>query len=244
MRLLAVVLLSSLFASSFLQAAAPAAGKTIEAGLGKDFRLQKGETARIDGGRASLRITGFVNSPCPKGAYCAWSGLAVNSELTVGGKVVQEGSKDAPYSVDVKESDYRTYAVFLVDTPELACSRLEFPAVRGECLRRLAGQRGDPGLCRAITDARTRGFCLEDLAEELRKDELCREIAAPSQYCLYLKSKAAGALAACDGVVLWTWRLRCFKELSTEGGGGPHSCAELAPELAKRCRELALGPDR
>ena len=87
---------------------AAAASKTISVEPGKPFRLEKGQTARLGRG-ASLRITQFVNSPCPEGARCIWSGLAVRWELTPPG---------APYDVTVKESDYRTYAVFLVAAKE------------------------------------------------------------------------------------------------------------------------------
>ncbi|MBI4348961.1 MAG: hypothetical protein HY553_19140 [Elusimicrobia bacterium] len=217
-------------------------GRIVDAELGKEFRLKQGESARLPGGRDFLRIEKFINSPCPKGAQCGWSGLAVVYELAVDGKVVRAGP-EAKYQVDVKESDYRSYAVFVVDEPERACGRVD-PVQRGECLRSLALSRRTPGLCRAISDERTRGFCLEDLAEELKKPELCRDVAAPSQYCLYLRSKAAGDLAACDGIVRFHWRARCFKELSKEGGGGPGSCAALQPELAARCRELVAGPDQ
>ncbi|MDD5304234.1 MAG: hypothetical protein PHS14_14130 [Elusimicrobia bacterium] len=227
---------------SFIAAGASAAPRTIPVELGKEFRLKKGEVASIAGGRATLRIVKFINSPCPKGAYCIWSGQAVITELTVDGKVVPPGSKDSPYDVTVKDSDYRTFAVLVVDEPELACSRPK-AAPQGECLRSLARQRSDPALCRKISDERTRGFCLEDLAEELKQDALCPEVANPTQHCLYVKAKKSGDLAACAAVVTRRARVRCFKELSVEGGGGPLSCSALAPEAAKVCRETALGPD-
>lgn len=130
--------------------------------LGTEFRLKKGEVAGIAGGRATLRIAKFINSPCPKGAYCIWSGQAVITELTVDGKVVPPGAKISLYDITVKDSDYKTFAVLVVDEPELACSRPK-AGHQGECLRNLARQRGDPALCRKIADERTRGLCLEDL---------------------------------------------------------------------------------
>lgn len=231
---LATILLSLLCASA-------AAAKTIPVVLGKEFRLEKGQVARIGKSQAFLRITKFINSPCPKGAQCIWSGLAVMTELTVDGKIVPPGAKDFPYDITGKDSDYTTYANFVVDEPEAACSR---PGAghQGECLRNLARRRSDFTLCRKIKDDRTRGFCLEDLAEELKKDELCREVVSPTQHCLYVKSKATGNLAACDDIVTRGARVRCFKELSTEGGGGPRSCSQLAPDVAKRCLEDARGP--
>ena len=61
----AAILLSALFASATLAADSPAAGKTIEAELGKEFRLKKGEVAHFDDGRAYMKIVKFINTPCP-----------------------------------------------------------------------------------------------------------------------------------------------------------------------------------
>jgi len=97
---------------------AHAAAKPIPVELGKEFRLKKGEVASLEGGRALLRIVKFINSPCPKGAYCVWSGQAVITELTVGGKVVPPGAKNYPYAILVKESDYKTFAVLLATKPK------------------------------------------------------------------------------------------------------------------------------
>ena len=104
-------LLLSLFAAQ-----ASAAAKTIPIELGKEFRLKKGEVASIAGGRAFLKIVKFINSPCPKGAYCIWSGQAVITELTVDGKVVPTNAKDSPYDIAVKSSDYKSFAM-LIATP-------------------------------------------------------------------------------------------------------------------------------
>ncbi len=226
-----------------LAAQASAAAKTIPIELGKEFRLNKGEVASIEGGRATLRIVKFINSPCPKGARCIWSGQAVITEFTVDGKVLPDNAKDAPYDLTAIDSDYKTFAVMMIDEPEAACYRPKAGHV-GECLRSLARRRSEPALCRKIPDERTRGFCLEDLAEELNKDELCRDVAKPTQHCLYVKAKASGDLAACSGIITRRASVRCFKELSTEGGGGPRSCSSLPPAAAKECRETALGPDK
>lgn len=111
--------LAAVFLFSIIAAGASSAVKTIPVELGKEFRLKKGEVAAIAGGRAFLRIVKFINSPCPKGAYCIWSGQAVITELTVDGKVVPPGAKDSPYDVAVKKSDYRTYAVLVVSAAKL-----------------------------------------------------------------------------------------------------------------------------
>lgn len=102
-----LLLLSALLAGT-------AFAKTVPVELGKEFRLRKGEVAAIAGSAATLRIVRFINSPCPKYARCVWSGMAVITELTVDGKVVDLRAKDAPYAVLVKDSDYRTYAALIV----------------------------------------------------------------------------------------------------------------------------------
>lgn len=93
----------------FSASAASAAPKTITAELGKAFVLRKNQSARLKGTDASIRLTGFVNSPCPKGVRCVWSGLAVNLELTVSGATVPLNAS-APYLVEVLSSDYKTRA--------------------------------------------------------------------------------------------------------------------------------------
>ncbi len=97
-------------------AAAPAPAKTIDAKFGEPFKLRKSDKARFDGGRGVLRITRFVNSPCPKGARCVWSGQLVRFGLTLDGKPAPPDGKDAPYAVTVKDSDYKTYATVVVDS--------------------------------------------------------------------------------------------------------------------------------
>lgn len=202
-----------LLLSVLLSASVHAKPLTVE--LGKEFRLRKGEVAAIAGTRATVRIVKFINSPCPKGAQCVWSGLAVITELSVDGKVVDP--KDSPYDVLVKDSDYTTWASLVVDEPEAACRRPKAGHV-GECLRNLARRRGEPALCRKIEEERTRGFCLEDLAEELKQDGLCADVANPTQHCLYIKAKKAGDRKLCEGIVTFGARERCLKELP---GGEP-----------------------
>lgn len=192
--------------------ASTAFAKTVPVELGEEFRLKKGEVAAIAGTKATLRIVRFIDSPCPKGARCVWSGLAVITELTVDGKVIDPKAKDSPYDVLVKDSDYKSWAQLVVDEPEAAC-RGPKAGHLGECLRSLARRRGEPALCLKIDDERTRGFCLEDLAEELKRDDLCEGVANPAQHCLYIKAKKAGDRRLCEGIVTFGARERCLKEL-------------------------------
>jgi hypothetical protein len=108
---LAVGLAALLLAASAgaLTSKVPAAPKTITAELGKEFVLLKGQSARLKGTDASVRVAGFINSPCPKGARCVWSGQLVQLELTVAGSTVPLNGS-APYDVEPLSSDSTTRA--------------------------------------------------------------------------------------------------------------------------------------
>jgi len=94
----------------------PAIGGKRIVDFNKAFILRKGEIAFVRNTDVSLKITGFVYAPCPKGMQCVWSGLGVDYELTVNGQVyVHPGTaQNAPYYVWIKQSDYKTYAKFLI----------------------------------------------------------------------------------------------------------------------------------
>ena len=49
-------------------------------GLGEEFRLRRDEVFHLRNSDLTLKIVKFINSPCPKGAYCVWSGLSVHVE--------------------------------------------------------------------------------------------------------------------------------------------------------------------
>jgi hypothetical protein len=102
----------ALLLAALLAAPAAAAPKAITAELGREFVLRKGQRADLKGTDASILLTGFINSPCPKGVRCVWSGQKVLLELTVAGSTVAlDGS--APYAVKVLKSDYKTRASLL-----------------------------------------------------------------------------------------------------------------------------------
>lgn len=116
-----LLLLAGLFLSPAAACAGPArAPKTIVVELDAPFVLGKGQRAKIKDEDAFIRIAGFINSPCPKGARCVWSGQSVKLELTVAGSTVALGGS-APYVVEVLDSDYATRAT-------LRASRAERPA--------------------------------------------------------------------------------------------------------------------
>ncbi len=104
----AVVLACALVLGALVPAAA--APKTIKAELGHAFTLHKGERAELKGTAASVRVTGFIDSPCPKGTRCIWSGQKVILEVEVAGATVPIHGAGAPYLVEVLRSDYKTWA--------------------------------------------------------------------------------------------------------------------------------------
>lgn len=106
-----ILALAAAFASSAFAAPPP---KTIKAEVGKPFVLRKSQVAHLKDTDASIRITGFINSPCPKGARCVWSGLAVHLELTVAGSTIALDG-NAPYAVEILDSDYKTRAKLLAN---------------------------------------------------------------------------------------------------------------------------------
>src|SRR3989344_3996186 len=97
--------------------------KEKEADLGEEFTLRKCETAHIRNTDVSLKVTGFIYSPCPSGVVCIWSGQAVNYEFKVGDKSFVNSYDKTPYDVVMRKSDYKTYATFVVDGAEGTCNK-------------------------------------------------------------------------------------------------------------------------
>lgn len=215
--------------------------------LGEEFTLKKGETARVKGLNVFLKVKDFIYSPCPKGVMCIWSGLAVVYELTVDDKVY-DGSFDnpppheAPYDVFVKKTDYKTYATFVINKPETSCvSRSGI--LQDECWRGLAKRFGDRSYCNKIGDALTKDACFEDLAEQLKNSSLCQNVASPKQYCQYLKLVSQNAISQCDSIIIFHWRVSCFKEIANKSGQGINICSTLESNKETICREAISGPD-
>ncbi len=87
---------------------------------GEKFRLGEGETAFSDDDEDLLiTVNSFINSPCPEGAQCLWSGKAVSYELFTKDKIYHAPMgilpEDVPYEVKITDSDYKTYAEFVIN---------------------------------------------------------------------------------------------------------------------------------
>ena len=218
----------------------------ISVGLGEEFTLMKGQYAIVRGLDVSLRIEDFIYSPCPEGSQCVWSGLAVVYELNVDGRIygAQKGNlpSEAPYDVSVEDSDYKTYATFIIDKPETGCIR-QSGIPQDECWRGLAIRFDDESYCDSILTQVTKDACYEDLAEKLSSDKFCEKVVSPKQYCQYLKLVAQDEINLCDSIIKFHWRARCFKDISENTGEGISICDKLEPDKAKLCREMISGPD-
>lgn len=214
--------------------------------LGEEFTLVKGQSAIIKELNVSLKIKDFIYSPCPKGAQCVWSGLAVVYELTVDGRIydapIGNLPPESPYDVFVKDTDYKTYATFVIDEPENRCITRSGIS-QDECWRGLAKRFGDESYCNDIQSLITKDACYEDLAEKLSNDDLCENVLSPKQYCQYLKLVTQDALDQCDSIIKFHWRARCFKEISEKSGEGIDICNTLDSDKAEVCREMISGPD-
>lgn len=85
--------------------------------VGEEFSLSKGETVYLEGkGDPSLSVTEFIYSPCPEDAQCIWEGLDVLYTFTYEGIPYARGEfGNVPYTVELIDSDYQSYATFRVD---------------------------------------------------------------------------------------------------------------------------------
>ena len=219
---------------------------TMTVSLAQEFTLKKGETAQVKGLNVFLKIKDFIYSPCPKGSQCIWSGLAVVYELTVDGKVYNASMgnlpPETPYNVLVKDTDYKTYATFVINTPQISCTS-QSGISQDECWRGLAKRFGDQSYCSKIGDLSTKDACFEDLAEQLKNNNLCQNVSSPKQYCQYLKLVSQNALAQCDSIIIFHWRVSCFKEIANKSGQGINACDTLESSKATICRESISGLD-
>lgn len=114
----AVILLAGAAVYYFMNRSYQSNKGTFSVSLGEKFRMGKGETAQLDNLDVYLKITDFINSPCPSDSVCIWSGLAVVYELSVDGKKYEASTgslgKESPYQVSVEDSDYESYADFII----------------------------------------------------------------------------------------------------------------------------------
>ena len=140
----------------------------ITVSLGQEFTLKRGETARVNNLNVFLKVKDFIHSPCPKGSQCIWSGLAVVYELIVDGKIYNAPMgnlpSETPYNVLIKNTDYKTYATFIIEKLEISCANRSGIS-QDECWRGLAKRFNNQAYCGKIQDITVKDICFEDLAE-------------------------------------------------------------------------------
>ncbi|MBU0569700.1 hypothetical protein KKB40_02870 [Patescibacteria group bacterium] len=220
--------------------------RAITVSLGEEFTLKKGGTARLGNLDVFLKVKDFIYSPCPKGSQCVWSGLAVVYELTVDRKVYDAPlgnlPPEAPYNVLVKNTDYKTYADFVIEKPETSCANRSGIS-QDECWRGLTKRYSDSTYCDKIQSLTTKDACFEDLAEKLNNDNLCNSVTSPKQYCRYLDLVSTKSLSQCESIIIFHWRARCFKDIAQQSGQGISICNTLEINQANICREAITGSD-
>ena len=79
---------------------------------GVETSLRPGVLARVAGSDVLFRVTAFVDSPCPAGAWCFWSGQSVEAAWYRAGQARRavDGGEAFGYRLQIVESDYKTYA--------------------------------------------------------------------------------------------------------------------------------------
>ena len=159
----------------------------ITASLGEPFTLRKGQSANIQDEDNSIKIIlrDFINSPCPKGAYCIWSGQAVLFDFWLNGKKYDSYTYNTPYNVGGAGTDFKTYANFIVTSAESDCMHKSNEYYnRDECWRELSRRINDTKFCNRITTQITKDACFEDMVKILEDKSLCRNVLTPVNYCL------------------------------------------------------------
>ncbi len=79
---------------------------------GSEVVLRPGAFARVRGSDVVFRVDGFVDSPCPDGAACFWSGRSVETSWYRSGRAVRlsGGGEAFGYRMDLLDTDWKTYA--------------------------------------------------------------------------------------------------------------------------------------
>ena len=214
--------------------------------LGEEFTLKKGETASILEMNVLLKVTDFIYSPCPEGAQCVWSGLGVAYELTIDGETYNSSTgntpREAPLDVLIVNSDYKTFATFIIDKPEARCVKLTGISQDG-CWKELTQRFDDQIYCDNIQKTSIKDRCLEDLAEKFLDSDLCKNVISPIQYCQYINLVPQKALSQCDSIRYFSWRVKCFQDIAAESEKGIEICDTLEESKVDACREALIDLD-
>ncbi len=80
--------------------------------LDETFILGLGQTAKLASSDYQISINNFINSPCPKGAQCLWSGQGINWQHSFKGenKSGLNLLQAFGYKITLIDTDYQTFA--------------------------------------------------------------------------------------------------------------------------------------
>lgn len=85
--------------------------------LNEEITLKRNEKIKLENEEVYLTIKKFINSPPPEGTVAIWSGLAVIYKLEIEGEIyttndigILEEGGNIPYSINILDSDYETFA--------------------------------------------------------------------------------------------------------------------------------------
>jgi hypothetical protein len=98
----------------------PVAEGKVWVDFGAAFTLKKNSRVYFNSSDEYLELTGFYYEPCPENAQCSWSGLDYYYKFYANGKtytkaeILQNPLANTPYTIMLTDSDYKTYATFVV----------------------------------------------------------------------------------------------------------------------------------
>lgn len=192
--------------------------KEIEVALGEKFRLKQGQTAKVKDQNILLSITELNNRP-----YSSWNGPEVILLLVVSGREFKYTSRlrwiaqdKMPYSINMKKSDYRTYADLIIDKPEEACFSGDYYPDRSvsDCLLTLANnlsvyhreweQSGIvidyAAICNRLTEKIDKNSCFGHLGGNFADPDKCEAFGEGRDICIEEAGRALFIPEICEKV--------------------------------------------
>jgi hypothetical protein len=152
-------------------------------GLNEEFKLIRGETARLKNSDFELKIKDFELRP-----DSSWNGPKVQYEIVTNGKTYGSppywyNNDKPPYFVSVIDSDYLSFARFKIEAPEAECREYvkAFPdnsmdRARDDCFVQLATNRfNDEKYCNMVLEIARRDDCYYILAFNRDNVSLCEK---------------------------------------------------------------------
>lgn len=200
--------------------------------LGEVFRLKPGQTVVLKDQNFSLTLTSMLY--VPDGDFPT---AEVKYKTNHNG-VIEEYSnwrRENPYypfDVFLVNTDYQTYAEFVINKPETRCeSTRELKAYnqsKNECLATLALYSNSENTCSSIPDGISKDRCLSGLGIGSKKSELCAKVAKISlkDDCYHGVAINSNNSESCYSINTTTVRDDCFEWLARDTGN-PALCSNV-----------------